>query len=172
MNNKQEIFRSTKIIDGFSTCFRQWKATGTHCSFLHGYSIYFKVTFEGDLDERNWVNDFGFLKRSKTKMKGYGSDEKIKEGFTVDEWFKYFFDHTVVIAEDDPYLETFYKLHTQNALQLRFMPQVGCEMFAKFVYENLNKFIKKETDYRVKVVEVECFEHSKNSAIYSEYNLD
>ena len=66
-----EVFKSTKIIDGFSTCFRQWKAEGTHCKFLHGYSIYFHVTFETNtLDDRNWVMDFGFMKRKNSHLFG------------------------------------------------------------------------------------------------------
>ncbi len=28
-------FQSTKLFDGYSTCFRQWTAEGTHCKFLH-----------------------------------------------------------------------------------------------------------------------------------------
>ena len=28
------MFTSTKVFDGFSCCFRQWKATTTHCPFL------------------------------------------------------------------------------------------------------------------------------------------
>ena len=42
-------YQSTKLFDGFSCCFRQWKAETTHCRFLHGYGISFRVTFEGDL---------------------------------------------------------------------------------------------------------------------------
>ena len=48
-------FQSTKVFDGFSTVFRQWKAEGTHCKFLHGYGVSFRVWFEGELDERNCV---------------------------------------------------------------------------------------------------------------------
>ena len=48
-------FQSSKVFDGFSTVFRQWKAETTHCRFVHGYGVSFKVYFEGDLDERNWV---------------------------------------------------------------------------------------------------------------------
>jgi len=44
------MFVSTKVFDGFSTVFRQWKAKDTHCRFLHGYGISFKVWFEGELD--------------------------------------------------------------------------------------------------------------------------
>ena len=55
-------FQSSKVFDGFSTVFRQWKAKETHCRFLHGYGISFKVYFEGELDEKNWVWDFGGMK--------------------------------------------------------------------------------------------------------------
>ena len=47
------MFKSTKLFDGFSCCFRQWKAETTHCRFLHGYGVSFRVTFEGELD-RDW----------------------------------------------------------------------------------------------------------------------
>jgi 6-pyruvoyltetrahydropterin/6-carboxytetrahydropterin synthase len=68
-------FKSTKLFDGYSACFRQWRAEGTHCKFLHGYAVSFKVTFEGDLDERNWVFDFGGMKRAKTKIQGKSPKE-------------------------------------------------------------------------------------------------
>ena len=48
-----ETFKSTKLFDGFSTCFRQWRAEDTHCKFLHGYAVSFRVWFKGELDERN-----------------------------------------------------------------------------------------------------------------------
>lgn len=63
-------FKSSKLYDGFSTVFRQWKAEGTHCRFLHGYAISFKVDFEGELDERNWVWDFGGMKRAVGNIDG------------------------------------------------------------------------------------------------------
>ena len=85
-------FSSSKVFDGFSTVFRQWKAEDTHCRFLHGYGISFKVYFEGELDDRNWVWDFGGMKRAKTQI----------DGKSPKEWMDYMFDHTVIIAEDDP----------------------------------------------------------------------
>ena len=57
------MFISTKVFDGFSCVFRQWKADGTHCRFLHGYGVSFKVWFEGELDERNW---FGIVTGKQT----------------------------------------------------------------------------------------------------------
>lgn len=156
-----EIFQSKKLIEGFSTCFRQHKATHTHCKFLHGYAISFNVTFEGPLDQYNWVMDYGFLKRSKTQM-------KTPTGllYSPEKWFQHIFDHTVIIAADDPELEHFELLATLDIIHLRVLPKVGTEMFAKFVYEELNKFLYVETTDRVRVVQVECFEHAKNSAIY------
>jgi 6-pyruvoyltetrahydropterin/6-carboxytetrahydropterin synthase len=82
---------STKLFDGFSTVFRQWKAEDTHCKFLHGYGISFKITFEGELDERNWVWDFGGMKRAKCTI----------DGMNPKAWMDHMFDHTAIIAEDD-----------------------------------------------------------------------
>ena len=149
-------FQSTKLFDGYSTCFRQWKAEGTHCKFLHGYSVSFKVWFEGELDERNWVWDFGGMKRANGKI----------DGMNPKEWMDYMFDHTTVVAEDDPGLGGFKTMDQLGIIQLRIVPAVGAEQFAKFVYEKLNVFVQEETSGRVKVVKVEFMENYKNSAIY------
>ena len=151
-------FQSTKIFDGYSTVFRQWRAEGTHCRFLHGYGISFKIVFEGDLDERNWVWDFGGMKRAKTWI----------DGMQPKEWMDYMFDHTFLVAEDDPFLESFKKMDEAGVTQLRILPATGAEQFAKFIYDKVSKFIKVETNNRVRVVSVEFKEHSKNSAIYGE----
>ena len=150
-------FKSTKVFDGFSTCFRQWKADTTHCKFLHGYGVSFKLYFEGDLDDRNWVWDFGGMKRAKNKI----------DGMSPKDWFDYMFDHTVVVAEDDPQLDKYFrKLDRNGTIQLRVVPAVGAEKFAEFIYNKVNPFIEKETEGRVKIAKVEFREHEKNNAIY------
>jgi 6-pyruvoyltetrahydropterin/6-carboxytetrahydropterin synthase len=74
---------------GLSCVFRQWKSIHSHCSLLHGYSIGIKLIFESEtLDDRNWVMDFGGLKAFK-------------------EWSEWMFDHTTIIAQDDPERQTF-----------------------------------------------------------------
>jgi 6-pyruvoyltetrahydropterin/6-carboxytetrahydropterin synthase len=153
-----EKFRSKKRYEGFSTVFRQWKADDTHCSKLHGYDVYFDVTFQGDLDHRNWVADFGILKRAKTKI---GS-------MNPKEWMDYMFDHTLIVAEDDPFLESFKKMDEAGVAQVRVLPVIGAEQFAKYIYEKLDAFIQEETAGRVHVVQVQFFENHKNSAIYGE----
>ena len=121
-------FQSTKIFDGFSTVFRQWKAKDTHCKFLHGYAVEFKVTFEGDLDYRNWVWDFGGMKRSKTKI----------DGMSAKEWMDYTFDHTTVIANDDPELTIFTEMDRSGIIQLRILEATGAEKFSEYIF---NKYI-------------------------------
>jgi len=152
------MFQSTKIFDGFSCCFRQWKASTTHCRFLHGYGVSFKVTFEGKLDDRNWVWDFGGMKRATTLI----------DGMQPKAWMDYMFDHTVIIANDDPALSTFEDLDQHGIVQLRIVAATGAEKFSEFIFYKLNNFVKDETNERVRVVKVEFMEHGKNTAIYSE----
>jgi len=149
-------FQSTKLFDGYSCVFRQWKAEGTHCKYLHGYGVSFRVWFEGELDERNWVWDFGGMKRAKGTI-----DNKNPK-----EWMDYMFDHTTIIAEDDPGLNGFKTMNQLEVIQLRILPAVGAEQFAKYVFEKLNTFVQEETSNRVKVTRVEFMENSKNTAIY------
>jgi len=150
-------FTSTKVFDGFSTCFRQWKAETTHCKYLHGYGVSFKLWFEGELDERNWVWDFGGMKRAKGTI----------DGKSPKDWFDYMFDHTVIVAEDDPQLDKYFvKMDRNGTIQLRVVPATGAEKFAEFIYNKVNPFIVEETEGRAKIAKVEFREHGKNTAIY------
>ena len=151
-------FQSSKVFDGFSTVFRQWKAEDTHCKFVHGYGISFKVYFEGDLDHRNWVWDFGGMKRAKTQI----------DGMSPKEWMDFMFDHTLIVAEDDPYAKAFAQMHDAGVAQVRFIPATGAEKFAEYIYTKLNKFVNTETEGRVRVTKVKFMEHGKNAAYYSE----
>ena len=149
-------YQSTKLFDGFSCVFRQWRAEGTHCKYIHGYGISFRVWFEGDLDERNWVWDFGGMKRAKGTI----------DGLNPKAWMDYMFDHTMIIAEDDPFIESFRLMGQAGAAQVRILPAVGAEKFAEYIYNKLQEFVSKETAGRVNVVRVEFLEHGRNTAIY------
>ena len=132
---------------GLSACFRQPNAH-SHCKFLHGYSLAFKFTFAcANLDERNWVVDFGGLKPLK-------------------KWLEDNFDHKVVLDENDPYLDTFKILVNVGLAELNLVDGVGVEMFAKHAYNFADKLVKEMTDQRCWVVSVECMEHGANSAVY------
>ena len=174
-------FYSTKTYGndrGLSCCFRQWRATHSHCSTLHGYSIGIKLIFECDtLDDKNWCMDFGGLKEFKA-------------------WADYMFDHTLVIAQDDPHLEKFQALASLGlndvggVCDIRIVEAVGCEKFSEVAFNTMQDIL--ETFQRgegwelkdqngktlklfgarypvgkgVKLRSVEVFEHNANSAVY------
>lgn len=135
-----------KEISGFSTCFRQWKAEGTHCKFLHGYAVRFRLYIEGTLDERNWVFSFGDFK-----------DLKL--------YLEELFDHTVAMAEDDPFLTEFIDLDAKKAIRLKIFPKVGTEIFAEHVLKYMNNYLI-EKKSPAKCVRVECWENEKNCGVY------
>ena len=149
-------FQSTKLFDGFSCVFRQWKAENTHCRFMHGYGVSFRVWFEGGLDDRNWVWDFGGMKRAQTKI----------DGMSPKAWMDYMFDHTILVAKDDPMLNLINDLEHNQIAQVRVVEATGAEKFAEFIFNKLNTFVQTETDGRVRVAKVEFMEHGKNTAIY------
>ena len=146
------VFRSSKTYDfneGLSCCFRQWRADHSHCRLIHGYALAFKFVFScHELDARNWCIDFGSLKPVRT-------------------WLHEMFDHTMVVAADDPHLPRFEELARQNLVDLRIMPAVGCEATARYVHENVTTMIRAQTGGRVWVESVEVREHGSNSATYS-----
>lgn len=153
-------YTSTKVYDGFSTCFRQWRAHSTHCKYLHGYGVSFKVWFVGELDERNWVFDFGGMKRAMNTI----------DGKPPKEWLDWLLDHTVIIAEDDPELELFRHMDKHGIIQLRVIPHTGAERFAEYLYDKLNRFVVEETNGRVRLQTLEFREHGKNTATYTASN--
>jgi 6-pyruvoyltetrahydropterin/6-carboxytetrahydropterin synthase len=155
-------YQSTKLFDNFSVAIRQWKAQHSHCQLVHGYGIYFKVWFESiepleenQLDEMNWVCDFGGFKNK-------------PEGNGLKEWMNYMFDHTLLIEKDDPYLDFFKSAEMEGICHVRVLDKIGCESLAKLVFDKFNDVLSKTNAGRTKVVKVECFEHEKNSAIYLE----
>jgi 6-pyruvoyltetrahydropterin/6-carboxytetrahydropterin synthase len=124
------------------------------------------------LDDKNWGMDFGGLKEFKA-------------------WADYMFDHTLVIAQDDPYLELFRKMswmghppqsgianhaevkpHERGAIcDLRIVEGVGCEMFAKLCYDKMAELLasgnmRYPINPNVRIKSAEVFEHGANSAIY------
>jgi 6-pyruvoyltetrahydropterin/6-carboxytetrahydropterin synthase len=145
------VYRSTKTYDhneGLSCCFRQWRATHSHCRLLHGYALAFKFVFATfELDERNWCFDFGGLK-------------------PVRAWLHEMFDHTTLVAEDDPHLPAFRDLAEKGLVDLRVLPNVGCEAVAEQVFDHVARFVRQETGGRVWLESVEVREHGGNSAMY------
>lgn len=144
------IYRSTKLYDhneGLSCCFRQWRAD-SHCNLVHGYALAFHFVFATrTLDDRNWCMDFGGLK-------------------PVRAWLHEMFDHTMLVAGDDPHLPEFQRLAALGLVELRVLPAVGCEAVARVVCQHVGEMVAVATQDRVWVESVEVREHSGNSAMY------
>ena len=131
---------------GLSCAFRQWRAE-SHCRFLHGYALAFEFVFESEeLDVRNWIVDFGSLK----SLRGILEDT---------------FDHTVLVAEDDPALNQFRAMEGIGIARIRILPAVGCERIAEYVLGVADAWLH-SNGYapRVRVVSVHVWEHEANSA--------
>lgn len=141
-------FRATKTFPPISCAFRQHKAT-SHCRFIHGYALKFRIEFEAEeLDKNNWVVDFGSLKSLRDQI-------------------EQFFDHRTVIAEDDPEMDWLNAAHARNILRLSWLPTVGCEAFARKVFVLASQWLMLQgLCPRVWVAQVECAEHENNSAIF------
>lgn len=130
---------------GLSACFRQWRATHSHCQYLHGYALQVELTFEApELDERNWVVDFGGLKA----LKG---------------WLEATFDHKTLVAKDDPKLPLFEVMDRENLLTMVVVDAVGCEAFAKMIFNWVNENIMPGFTH-AGLRRVEVREHGGNSA--------
>jgi len=143
-------FQSTKVIELGSSAFRQWKASQSHCQYVHGYQLKAKFWFGcSELDDKNWAADFGGLKELKAHLQNT-------------------FDHKLLIASDDPCLDEFILLEKKGAVQLSiFENGVGIERAAEYCFNTASEFIKDKYGERVWVESVEVFEHEDNSAIYS-----
>lgn len=150
---------------GFAVCYRQWRADrksgkseGTvyskdeipGCCALHGYALSFYIEFECEtLDARNWVVDFGSLRPFK-------------------EFLQETFDHTMLVALDDPHFEVFENLHNMGLAKMVGVEATGCEALSKFLVEYLNEYFLPDhypnSDIRCRKVEVR--ETPSNSAYY------
>jgi len=145
MNPKN--FKSTKRFTGFPCTHRQWRAK-SHCRVVHGYSREFYFEFEADsLTDEGWVVDFGGLKK-------------------VKEFLDYTFDHTFLVAQDDPELEHFRSLDQKGVIMLRVLPNPGMEGTALYVYEEATKILESLYGKRARLIKVEVRENEKNSAIF------
>ena len=142
-------YTSSKVIELGSAAFRQPNAS-SHCKYLHGYQLKAELTFGcKELDDNNWVYDFGGLKDLKTIFNNQ-------------------FDHTTVISGSDPELDTFKDLNEKGIIQLRIMDGgVGIEKFAEWCFKTADTFVEEASEGRVWVENVTVIEHSNNFASIS-----
>ena len=111
---------STKeYVNAFPVAYRQHRAD-SHCNMIHGYAFSMKFYFGTDhLDARNWVADYGGLKELKKELENQ-------------------FDHTLLVAIDDPELATYRLLEQKKLAKLTLLPKLGCEGLADTIYKFVN----------------------------------
>jgi 6-pyruvoyltetrahydropterin/6-carboxytetrahydropterin synthase len=143
-------FKSSKRFGPITTGHRQWRDKG-HCSYVHGYGRYVRLTFEAtELDERGWVMDFGDLKDVKS-------------------WIESEWDHRTLIAADDPAIPELKTLEEVGGINLNILPEgylPGIEESCRYLYDKLNPVIQRKTNNRVEITRVEIWETEKNQAEY------
>ena len=143
-------FKSTKRFGPITTGHRQWRDKG-HCSYIHGYGRYVRLTFEASkLDKCGWVMDFGVLR-------------------DIKRWIESEWDHNVLIAADDPLIPELKKLEEVGGIYLNILPDgyyPGIEESCRYLYDMINPMIKEKTNNRVEITRVEIWEHENNHAEY------
>lgn len=72
-----------------------------------------------DLDARNWAADYGGLKELKRVLEDQ-------------------FDHTLLVAEDDPELDFYKEMEKRKIAKLTILPKLGCEGLADQLYKFVN----------------------------------
>ncbi len=133
---------------GYSIAYRQHRAD-SHCRYIHGYSLAFDFEFESEtLDVRNWVCDFG----------GFGS---------LKDFLAEHFDHTLLVAQDDPDLDFFKELDRKGLAQVREVAKTGCEGLAEYLFWWINEIWMEDNGYAPRVFcrSVRVWETPSNSAM-------
>jgi 6-pyruvoyltetrahydropterin/6-carboxytetrahydropterin synthase len=125
-------FTSTKTYNqAFPVAYRQWRAD-SHCNKIHGYALSIHLEFGAiDLDARNWVVDYGGLRPLKDLLENW-------------------FDHTLLVAQDDPDRETLLKLG--SLAKITEVERTGCEGLADFVFNYINSCWLKDYGYAGRVL--------------------
>lgn len=145
----ENYFTSTKTFNGYPCAHRQYRHDG-NCAVIHGYQRSFHFVF--------------------------GVQCFTKEGFVVDygdlDWLKahleYMYDHTLVLDENDPYMNTFRELEKAGVCRVRTQPLgPGMEGTAHHLCEWADKELRQRTKGRAWVISVEARENEKNSSIYT-----
>jgi 6-pyruvoyltetrahydropterin/6-carboxytetrahydropterin synthase len=138
-------FHVRKLFDDLPCCHRSWAHHG-RCFFLHGYERTFEVEFACTETEpgTGFVVDFSSLKTVRAALQRQ-------------------FDHTTLIAADDPERDLFEMLADRGVIDLRIMDNTGMEGSAAWVFDTAERIVRQATAGRVWVSRVEARESRKNS---------
>lgn len=142
-------FTCTKVFAAFPFAHRAPNHAG-HCSLIHGHNWDFEFTFAAKFRDANgFVLDFGSLANLKA-------------------WLNNHFDHTLVLNEGDPLLQSLQKLGDVFALPAKIVkvPDCSSEGLAGWLHEGVGAWVARQTENRVRVIRTKVTESPVNSATY------
>ncbi|MFZ1176042.1 MAG: 6-carboxytetrahydropterin synthase [Mycobacterium sp.] len=139
-------FHRRELFDELPCCHRSWANQGKRF-FLHGYERTFEIEFacaepesgNGLVVDDNPLNEIGAALRHQ-------------------------FDHTTLIAVDDPQRDLFELLADRGVIDLRIMDNTGMAGSAAWVFETVERIVGLATAGRVWVSRIEAHE-SRNSMV-------
>lgn len=149
------IHRVIKQFKDFPAAHRQPKHDG-HCSLIHGHNWSFDIVFTCQiLDKCGFVIDVGRL-------------QPLKDFLTTT------FDHTLLLNHEDPMVSAkdgFFDKLSSSYANIVLVPNCGMEGLSRLVFEQGNyvlreSFAQDVAERGLMIVEVTCWEDSKNSATY------
>ncbi len=137
-------FHMRKLFDELPCCHRSWANLGKRF-FLHGYERSFEVEFASAQTElgTGLVVDVGTVAEIRSAL-------------------RYQFDHTTLIAEDDPQRDLFELLAERGVIDLRIMESTGMEGSAAWAFETAERIVAPATGGRVWISRIEARESRNN----------
>jgi 6-pyruvoyltetrahydropterin/6-carboxytetrahydropterin synthase len=140
-------FIAQKVFSDFPCVHRVWNGSD-RLRVLHGYCRSIVLVFgAADLDPLTGV------------VVDFSSFAEIKRVLTNQ------FDHTTIVAADDPELGLFQDMAARGIVDLRIMAQSGIEGAAAWILSTVGPMVSSESNGRVELVEVEVRENEKNSVV-------
>ncbi|OBG29952.1 hypothetical protein A5764_20510 [Mycobacterium sp. 852002-51057_SCH5723018] len=137
-------FHARKLFENLPCCHRSWSNPGKRF-FLHGCERTFEIEFacaDAEPDSGSVVDSAAL-------------DE-------VRAALRYQFDHTTLIAEDDPQRDLFELLAERGVVDLRIMDSTSMDGSAAWVFETAEHIVALATGGRVWVSRIEASESRNN----------
>ncbi|MGE2816336.1 6-carboxytetrahydropterin synthase [Mycobacterium heidelbergense] len=132
-------FHMRKMFDNLPCCYRSWANQGKRF-FLHGYERTFEIEFAcAETEPDTSVVDPGAVRVIRAAL-------------------RYQFDHTTLIAADDPQRALFELMAERGVVDLRIMDDTGMEGSAAWVFDTAERIVGLATGGRVWVSRIKARE--------------
>ena len=144
MSDTMPNYVARKRFEDLSCAHRVWRGS-ERLRVLHGYARTVEIALTAaSLDSAGAVVDFSGMKSLKALLEAQ-------------------FDHTLLVANDDPARQEFLALQEVGAANVRLMDDVGLEGSARWVADHVTEWLDKTYAGRVRLIDVIVEESSKNS---------